>query len=90
MRKYKSHKVVEAGRIDMKPGPIADIVYISDPDGDGMIPVQVPDGVFARGVPNEGDYLVRYEDGYMSWSPKEAFESGYSLLSEADQENGDW
>lgn len=24
-------------------------------------------------------YLIQYEDGYMSWSPKKAFEEGYVL-----------
>ena len=25
-------------------------------------------------------YLVEYEDGYQSWSPKKAFEDGYTLI----------
>lgn len=28
----------------------------------------------------EGGYLVRYSDGYTSWSPAEAFEAGYTAL----------
>jgi len=35
---------------------------------------------FARGRPSDGDYLVRYEDGYLSWSPKKAFENGYTKV----------
>lgn len=27
-----------------------------------------------------GGYYVRYEDGYESWSPSEAFEKGYTRL----------
>ena len=27
----------------------------------------------------EGGYLVEYEDGYLSWSPKETFESAYKI-----------
>ena len=29
--------------------------------------------------PQVGGYYVRYQDGYSSWSPTEAFESGYTL-----------
>lgn len=28
---------------------------------------------------DEPGYIVMYEDGYISWSPKEAFEGGYKL-----------
>lgn len=28
---------------------------------------------------DEPGYIVMYEDGYISWSPKEAFEKGYRL-----------
>lgn len=38
--------------------------------------------LFARYSPVAGDYLVRYEDGYLSISPKKAFEDGYRLLAE--------
>ncbi|HEH1527031.1 MULTISPECIES: hypothetical protein [Klebsiella] len=30
--------------------------------------------------PQEGGYYVQYEDGYESYSPAEAFESGYSRI----------
>lgn len=30
--------------------------------------------------PEEGGYYVVYEDGYASFSPAKAFESGYTLL----------
>jgi hypothetical protein len=30
--------------------------------------------------PKAGGYWVRYADGYESWSPAEAFESGYTLI----------
>lgn len=31
-----------------------------------------------------GGYLVVYDDGYMSWSPADAFTDGYTLLSEME------
>ena len=36
--------------------------------------------VDANGESRPG-YKVRYEDGYISWSPKEAFERAYRLVS---------
>lgn len=30
--------------------------------------------------PNEEGYLVKYEDGYVSWSPKETFEKSYHIV----------
>jgi len=30
-----------------------------------------------KSTADEDGYYVRYKDGYTSWSPKEAFESGY-------------
>lgn len=45
----------------------------------------VPLDTFKRGTPQPGDYLVKYTDQpdgapYWSWSPKAAFEAGYTLL----------
>ena len=30
--------------------------------------------------PDRSGYIVKYEDGYISWSPKKAFEEGYIEL----------
>jgi hypothetical protein len=80
LQRYKSHKVVEGGRIQ-------GISY--DNDG-GVLKVtvggrqyDVPENFAARGAPSIGDYLVRYADGYLSWSTAEAFEEGYTLIGEA-------
>jgi hypothetical protein len=35
-----------------------------------------------RGAPVVGDYMVRYDDGYTSWSPAAAFEDGYTRLAD--------
>jgi len=32
--------------------------------------------------PKVGGYLVVYSDGYMSWSPADAFEGGYTQVSQ--------
>jgi len=41
-------------------------------------------GYFEKHDPKVGGYYVRYEDGYESWSPAEAFESGYALAHASD------
>lgn len=38
------------------------------------------------GKPSRPGYKVRYEDGYVSWSPKETFERAYRLLSDGEME----
>jgi len=38
---------------------------------------------------SEAGYVVRYADGYESWSPAKAFEDGYKLLSERDMTFGE-
>lgn len=45
----------------------------------GVQPLEVPPVMFARREPEVGDYLVTYEDGYQSISPKAVFEDGYKL-----------
>ncbi len=79
MRKWKSHKIVEAEPITV----VADtITYKGVTTGEGLNAYrhEVPENFFARGRPEIGDYLVRYEDGYLSWSPKAVFEDGYRLV----------
>lgn len=42
---------------------------------------QVRKSTFKDGKDEEG-YLVRYPDGYVSWSPKETFEIAYREITE--------
>lgn len=80
MKKFKSHKIVEAGKIKEL-----------EPTGDkgwGSALLETDDGSPERMMlspeylekhkPEVGGYFVRYEDGYESFSPAEAFESGYT------------
>jgi hypothetical protein len=77
MKKYQSHKIVEADKI---------VTWNESLVGAGGSVIteggtfEVPDGFFARGMPAPGDYLVRYGDGYLSWSPKQVFEDGYTAV----------
>lgn len=82
MKKYQSHKIVEAAVIvgydNAGTNKHTFGVWINP----GHKWMEVPKDFFARGMPNMGDYLVRYEEGYLSWSPKAVFEAGYSEIKD--------
>ncbi len=77
MRRWQSHKIVEAEQITSCANTITNKT-VTTSDGLNAHRHEVPESFFARGLPDVGDYLVIYEDGYMSWSPKKAFEEGYT------------
>jgi hypothetical protein len=77
MKRYKCHKIVEAAPVHYV-GP--DFITVSTGEN-SFERVNVPPDFFARGGPALDDYLVRYEDGYLSWSPKAVFEAGYTLIT---------
>lgn len=88
---YQSHKIVRAApilEIEALPGtsdnPLAEreaprqySVFVKVLAFDRS-EITVDAKVFARGLAQPGDYLVVYDDGYLSWSPKAAFEGGYT------------
>lgn len=94
LRKYTSHKTVEAARIlrvgrdahhgenflDLDPGMTGEIANIS---------VTVPDSYIEKHNPQAGGYFVRYPDGYESFSPAKSFEQGYKPTEEVVAAN-DW
>ena len=78
---YRSHKIVRAAKI----------TEIEDHESDGtgsrtMIFGEISGSKFLtdewaeRFKPEVGGYFVMYEDGYTSFSPAEAFESGYTRI----------
>lgn len=77
--RYTSHKTVHALEI----GADAPIVVREDgivtlPIADyGFGSIDVKAEVVARYMPVAGDFLVQYEDGYRSISPRKAFLEGY-------------
>jgi hypothetical protein len=91
--RYKSHKVVEAAKIEsvgMKGGGWA-LLTLNGPDWPGSIAIEVSqnwfDGSTAAAGSFEaltGGYYVRYEDGYDSWAPAEGFEEGYRLVRDLE------
>lgn len=78
--RYQSHKIVQAAPVTAWHSEVP-VVYVNANDPEGDVRVSVPASIFARGEPKVGDYLVVYEDGYMSFSPKGVFEEGYTLLT---------
>lgn len=82
---YLSHKRVRAAKIlstrQLGDGYSVQVALVA---GDAQIPVD-DDWWTNRYKPTSGEwgYLVRYEDGYLSWSPSKAFEEGYDLVGEA-------
>lgn len=81
---WKCHKVVRAARIEQ-------ISTTTGPDAVRTLHLKgtnetwaahVDNKIWSRFVPALGDYLVAYEDGYVSFSPAKAFEEGYTLVAD--------
>ena len=80
MLRYQCHKKVDAakitriecGRSDGK-GPGQTLVC-------GRLRISVGEEYIHKHDPQEGGYYVLYDDGYESFSPAEAFESGYTRV----------
>jgi hypothetical protein len=81
MPKYVCHKQVRALKIA---GFVADIhggVYFQ-PAEEGYDKVPLSAEYVAKHRPEVGGYYVVYEDGYKSYSPAAAFESGYTAVGD--------
>ncbi len=90
MPKYKCHKEVYALKIKF-------IVFDSDlakeenretdgsavitPAEEGYLPFKVDSMYVGKFSPYKGGYYIIYNDGYRSFSPSDAFEAGYTLIS---------
>jgi hypothetical protein len=83
MPKYQCHKKVWALKIRMvKPHqeqPNDGGAFLEIEDGD-FSPILVDRAYMEKHNPVAGGYYVVYEDGYKSFSPAEAFESGYTRI----------
>ena len=86
---WRSHKIVRAapflGTWSVDQANDCYWLHVGEPAAAFGVPV--PRNVFARGLPAIGDYIVVYDDDYVSWSPKSVFEAGYSEIkaSAADE-----
>lgn len=78
---YKCHKTVSAVKIS-----------VADEGSDGSLTLQL-EGGFDNVIlsahdrknkprPHAGWYLVQYDNGYVSFSPADSFEDGYTLIDE--------
>ncbi len=78
---YQSHKIVRAFKIDeITPSDVkADDTFLISKSLEGRIVVG-PE-YLAKHNPQVGGYYVKYEAGYESFSPADAFEDGYTLIS---------
>lgn len=74
MPRYFGFKMVHALKIGAVDG-----VTIT-PEDPKFAPIVCEPQMFSRFHPKPGDYLVVYPDGYSSFSPAAAFESGYAAL----------
>ena len=48
-------------------------------------PKKAPKDVKGNNKPGDPGYAVKYEDGYISWSPKETFERAYRPITAAEK-----
>jgi len=82
---YRSHKVVKAFKIcSISPLPRggADLHPVNIPITKA---VTVSEIYLSKHKPKVGGYWVCYEDGYQSFSPADAFESGYAKINMLNQ-----
>jgi len=76
--KYRCHKEVRALKIQE--------IMVSEFSEDEKLvfddhePIKVSEHYVGKHNPRKGGYYVVYEDGYESFSPADAFESGYILI----------
>lgn len=79
MPRYQCHKQVWALKIQ---DIIGNVIMPAD---DGFGPFDVSDEYMQKHKPQAGGYYVEYGDGYKSFSPAEAFESGYTDMRKGEQ-----
>ena len=87
MPKYRSHKIVHALRIrvfyqnesDGTPDDPHWVTAVPE-DKEHYAPFDISRSLFEKHKPGDGWYYVVYPDGYKSFSPAEAFESGYTPI----------
>ena len=80
--RWRCHKLVDADRIE-------EIIH-----ADGAVTLTLSEGAQIvvtkawdrRHRPKVGGYFVRYDDGYESYSPAEAFDAGYTRVPPAQDQ----
>ena len=77
--RYQCHKKVWALKIKEVLGPFGAIRLVFEDED--FSPITPTLDYLRKHNPQAGGYFVRYDDGYESYSPAEAFEDGYTLLN---------
>lgn len=80
MPRYVSHKKVWALKIEAINYDAAVGSATITPAESGYAPFRVGAAYVEKHKPQVGGYYVVYDDGYRSFSPAEAFESGYTRI----------
>ena len=85
MKTYKSHKTVQAARIIDVYGTTLVLG-----EGEEFLLTELQKTKFSNmaneaGFDIEDGYVVQYEDGYVSWSPDDVFEKGYTEVTEMNK-----
>ncbi len=80
MPKYVCHKEVWALKIGGFAQTVGEPGMLITPADEGYAAFTVDQEYVDKHDPQVGGYYVVYEDGYKSFSPAHAFESGYSLI----------
>lgn len=80
MDRYQCHKQVDAAKIVRVEGYLIDGVTLHFADGTSHACAAAWS---LKHTPGEGQYFVRYDDGYESILPPQAFEDGYTLITRA-------
>ena len=85
LKPYTCHKKVRAAQITSvgnyvsnHAGALVRSVTIAND-----LTIELPDEMFVRYVPSPGDFLVVYEGGYQSFSPRKQFLEGYTADGES-------
>lgn len=83
--RWACHKIVRAGRVLAATPAFVEVQAAGAFGFPSRVRIAVTEEWWKRVPPLTsplGGYLVVYEDGFMSWSPAEAFEAGYDLCAE--------
>jgi hypothetical protein len=86
MPQYQSHKKVWALKIAAlehtgTPDQESDGSLLMSSDEEGFAPIKLDADFVRKHQPKVGGYCVVYAGGYKSFSPADAFEGGYTLIS---------
>ena len=81
--RFKCHKEVRAAQIgEIRQESKGLRIFPNTP---GVASFCISDEFYQKHRPVPGGYIVVYADGYVSFSPKEAFEEGYVLIPNPEE-----